>query len=111
IPIAISDSPAVFWASAVFMCLFVGPVQSSSRTYLARITPPEEAGENFGLYATTGRAVSFLGPVMFASFIALLGYQRAGALGISSVLLVGLLLFWSLTRAHSAARPPERSTN
>ena len=111
IPITISDSPAVFWGSAVFMCLFVGPVQSSSRTYLARITPPEEAGVNFGLYATTGRAVSFLGPVMFASFIALLGYQRAGALGIALVLLTGLLLFWSLTRAQSRARAPERSTN
>lgn len=111
IPIAVSDSPTVFWAAAVFMCLFVGPVQSSSRAYLARITPPEEAGENFGLYATTGRAVSFLGPVMFATFIALLGYQRAGALGIALVLIVGLFLFWSLRRSHSKAFPAERSSS
>ena len=111
IPIAVSDSPTVFWAAAVFMCLFVGPVQSSSRAYLARITPPEEAGENFGLYATTGRAVSFLGPVMFATFIALLGYQRAGALGIALVLIVGLFLFWSLRRSHTKAFPAERSSS
>lgn len=111
VPIAVSDSPTVFWTAAVFMCLFVGPVQSSSRAYLARITPPEEAGENFGLYATTGRAVSFLGPVMFATFIALLGYQRAGALGIALVLLVGLFLFWSLRRSHSRALSAERSSS
>lgn len=111
IPVAVSSSPAVFWGCAVFMCLFVGPVQSSSRAYLARITPPEEAGENFGLYATTGRAVSFLGPLLFAAFIALLGYQRAGALGIAAVLLAGLLLFWSLTRAHAPHRSTERSNN
>lgn len=111
VPIAISDSPAVFWTTAVFMCLFVGPVQSSSRAYLARITPPEEAGENFGLYATTGRAVSFLGPVMFATFIALLGYQRAGALGIALVLIAGLLLFWTLRRSQSGSLSAERSSS
>lgn len=59
---------------------------------LARLTPPERAGENFGLYATTGRAVSFLGPAMFALFISLLGYQRAGTLGIIIVLIIGLAL-------------------
>lgn len=111
VPIAVSDSPAVFWAAAVFMCLFVGPVQSSSRAYLARITPPEAAGENFGLYATTGRAVSFLGPVMFATSIALLGYQRAGALGIALVLMVGLALFSSLRRSHPIAPMAERSSS
>jgi UMF1 family MFS transporter len=110
-PIAVSDSPVVFWSCAVFMCLFVGPVQSSSRAFLARITPPEEAGENFGLYATTGRAVSFIGPVMFALFIALLGYQRAGALGIAVVLAAGLALFWSMIRSHNASNSADRSTS
>jgi UMF1 family MFS transporter len=111
VPIAVSDEPAVFWGCAVFMCLFVGPVQSSSRAFLARITPPEEAGENFGLYATTGRAVSFIGPVMFAAFIALMGYQRAGALGIAVVLAGGLVLFWMMHRAHSRASGADRSTS
>ena len=111
VPIAVSDEPAVFWGCAVFMCLFVGPVQSSSRAFLARITPPEEAGENFGLYATTGRAVSFIGPVMFAAFIALMGYQRAGALGIAVVLAAGLVLFWMMHRAHSRAVGADRSTS
>lgn len=92
LPIAFSDSVTVFWVCALTMCLFVGPVQSSSRTFLARITPPGREGENFGLYATTGRAVSFLGPFAFATAISLFGYQRAGALGIVLVLLVGLAI-------------------
>ena len=70
----------------------VGPVQAASRSFLARITPAEKAGENFGLYATTGRAVSFLGPAMFALTISLFGYQRAGVIGIIAVLAAGLLL-------------------
>ncbi|MDN6668349.1 MAG: MFS transporter, partial [Brevibacterium sp.] len=91
-PILISDDPVVFWICALVLSFCVGPVQASSRSFLARITPPERAGENFGLYATTGRAVSFLGPAMFAVFISLLGFQRAGTLGILLVLFVGLLL-------------------
>ena len=91
-PILFTDDPAVFWVCALVLSFCVGPVQASSRSFLARLTPPERAGENFGLYATTGRAVSFLGPAMFALFISLLGYQRAGTLGIIIVLIVGLAL-------------------
>lgn len=93
LPIAFNDSKTVFWAAAMWLCLFVGPVQSASRAFLTRITPAERAGENFGLYATTGRAVSFIGPFMFTTFIAVFGFQRAGALGIALVLLVGLAVF------------------
>jgi UMF1 family MFS transporter len=38
--------------------VFVGPILSASRSYLARIAPPGREGELFGLYATTGRFVS-----------------------------------------------------
>ncbi len=92
VPILFTDDPAVFWVCALVLSFCVGPVQASSRSFLARLTPPERAGENFGLYATTGRAVSFLGPAMFALFISLLGYQRAGTLGIIIVLIIGLAL-------------------
>ncbi|WP_051297394.1 MFS transporter [Brevibacterium album] len=109
IPILLSDSPVVFWAAAMFLCIFVGPVLASSRSYLARITPPEHAGENFGLYATTGRAVSFLGPACFSLAVMLLGFQRAGALGIALVLAVGLVLFLGI-RAPAGADPRIRAT-
>ncbi|GAA4283409.1 MFS transporter [Brevibacterium daeguense] len=92
VPIIVSGDKTVFWIAAMWLCLFVGPVQSASRPFLTRITPPERAGENFGLYATTGRAVSFLGPLLFAAFIALFGFQRAGAIGIMLVLAAGLVL-------------------
>ena len=98
LPIIVSDSKTVFWVAAMWLCLFVGPVQAASRSFLSRITPPERAGENFGLYATTGRAVSFLGPFMFSTFIMLVGFQRAGAIGIALVLAVGLILFLPVGR-------------
>lgn len=82
----------VFWTAGLALCLFVGPAQSASRTFLARIIPAGREGEVFGLYATTGRAVSFLAPTMFAVFVSVFGAAYFGILGIVLVLLAGLLL-------------------
>ncbi|GHG57759.1 MFS transporter [Sinomonas cellulolyticus] len=97
-----------FWVFGLFLCLFVGPAQSAARAYLARLAPDGEAGELFGLYATTGRAVSFLAPSLFslcitiaAPFVAAGQAQRWGILGIMAVLLAGLLVLLPV-------RPPAR---
>ncbi|KRE90165.1 MFS transporter [Arthrobacter sp. Soil764] len=88
-----------FWVFGLFLCLFVGPAQSASRAYLARLAPHGESGELFGLYATTGRAVSFLAPALFTLCITVATplvpagqAQRWGILGIMVVLLAGLLV-------------------
>ena len=79
------------------MCGFVGPAQSASRSLLTQICPPGYQGEVFGLYATTGKAVSFLAPALFGLFVtadhAITGgdnNQYWGIVGIVLVLLVGL---------------------
>ena len=76
----------MFWIFGLFLTLFVGPAQSSSRTFLARLAPPGREGQLFGLYATTGRAVSFLAPTLFGVAITVFGAQRAGIAGILVVL-------------------------
>ncbi|MEO6504891.1 MAG: MFS transporter [Terrimesophilobacter sp.] len=81
-----------FWIAGLSLSLFVGPVQSSSRSFLARITPHGREGEIFGLYATTGRAVSFLAPGLFSLFVGATGDTRFGIIGTVLVLLAGLLL-------------------
>ncbi|MBG6059138.1 UMF1 family MFS transporter [Cryobacterium sp. MP_M5] len=82
----------VFWTAGLALTLFVGPAQSASRTFLARLIPPGREGEVFGLYATTGRAVSFLAPTMFALMVTIFGETYWGILGIVLVLFVGLLV-------------------
>ncbi|NED96815.1 MFS transporter [Phytoactinopolyspora alkaliphila] len=89
--ITMFSGAATFWVCGLVLACFVGPAQSASRTFLARIVTPEREAEAFGLYATTGRAVSFLGPLAFSGFIAIFGSQRAGMAGIVLVLLLGLL--------------------
>ena len=88
----LGDAKTGFWIAGLFLTLFVGPVQAASRSFLARITPPGREGEIFGLYATTGRAVSFLAPGLFTMFVGFTGDTRFGILGIVLVLLAGLLL-------------------
>ena len=90
---------STFWTFGLLLCLFVGPAQASSRAYLARLAPEGESGELFGLYATTGRAVSFLAPTLFTLCITIATplvaageAQRWGILGIMVVLLAGLLV-------------------
>lgn len=92
-----------FWIFGLLLCLFVGPAQASSRAFLARLAPAGEEAELFGLYATTGRAVSFLAPSLFAAFITIFGAQRYGILGILAVLLAGLLV---LLPVRSPVRAP-----
>lgn len=82
----------VFWVFGLALCLFVGPAQASSRALLARVSPAGREGAIFGLYATTGRAASFIAPGLWTLFIALAGSTAWGVLGIVIVLAVGLVL-------------------
>jgi len=78
----------MFWVFGLILTLWVGPAQSSSRAFMARIAPVGREGEMFGLYATTGRAASFLAPALFALFSGLFT-DRVGIVGIALVLLAG----------------------
>ncbi|GAB2738458.1 MFS transporter [Salinifilum aidingensis] len=91
IVLMVLEGKTVFWVCGLALAIFVGPTQSASRTFLARISTSARQGEAFGLYATTGRAVSFLGPLAFSGFIAVFGVQRAGIAGIVLVLALGLI--------------------
>lgn len=94
----------VFWAAGLFLCLFVGPAQASSRSFLARLTPAGRESEVFGLYATTGRAASFLTPLLWGLVLQITGAIIWGTLAVLFVVLVGLLML-ALVRepAHTTA--------
>jgi UMF1 family MFS transporter len=89
----------VFWVLGLLLTVFVGPAQAASRSFLARLVPEGKGGEIFGLYATTGRVVSFLSPAAFGLFI-WFGAQVTGAentqywgiLGIVLILAAGFVV-------------------
>ena len=49
-----SGGQTVFWIFGLALCLFVGPAQSASRSFLARLIPAGREGEVFGLDADDG---------------------------------------------------------
>ena len=100
---------AAFWVGGLLLCLFVGPAQTSSRSLLGRLSPPERAGELFGLYATTGRAASFIAPAAFAVLTTIAQDQGFGILGIVLVLAVGLVLMLPVRGAVSPAEGAGRA--
>jgi MFS transporter, UMF1 family len=79
-----------FWICGLLLCLFVGPTLASARALMLRMSAEGKEGVAFGLYTTTGRAVSFLAPWMFFTFIDLFNTDRAGMAGICVVLAAGL---------------------
>jgi UMF1 family MFS transporter len=91
----VTTKPA-FWALALPLGLFFGPAQAASRTLMGRIAPAEKRGEYFGLFALTGRAVSFVGPAVLAAATTLFDSQRAGMATILLFLGGGAALLWTV---------------
>lgn len=103
------SGPGMFWVFGLVLTLFVGPAQSSARTYLARIAPVGREGQMFGLYTTTGRAVSFLAPSLFGLFSGVFGDDRWGIIGIILVLGAGLIALLPVAAAVDKALSPAKT--
>lgn len=91
-----------FWIWALIVSTFFGPVQAASRTMMARLAPDEIRTEMFGLFALTGKAVAFLGPLAVAWGTAATGSQRWGLATVLIFLGVGL---WILRGVKEPAPP------
>ena len=67
-----------FFAASVAMAFFVTAGFAASRTMMARLSPPTMLAEFFGLYALSGTATSFLGPLAIGALTRIFDSQRAG---------------------------------
>jgi len=88
----LAGSRTVFWGAALFVGAFVGPVQSASRSYMARRAPEALRNEMFGLYALAGKVTSFLGPALVATVTAITQSQRVGMGVVLIFFALGLVL-------------------
>lgn len=86
------DSVTWFWVLAVPLGLFSGPVQSASRSMLARMAPDHLMTEMFGLYALSGKITAFAGPLVLGWAVAMTESQRAGMATVLVFLVAGLVL-------------------
>lgn len=98
-----------FWVFGLSLSLFIGPVQSASRGLMTRMAPADSRAEMFGLYALSGKATSFLGPLIFGLVTAHFESQRAGMATILAFWIAGLLLL-ALVRVTHATKSDQASS-
>lgn len=92
LPLPTADSGSLFGTAAekayilygLLIGVAFGPVQASSRSYMARSVTAAESGRYFGIYALAGRATSFAAPFLVATVTALSG---SAALGMAVIIL------------------------
>jgi UMF1 family MFS transporter len=85
-----------FWIWGLALSTFFGPVQAASRTMMARLAPDELRNEMFGLFAVTGKAISFAGPLTVGWITAATGSQRWGLATVMVFFATGLWVFRSV---------------
>ena len=81
-----------FWLAGVLLGTMIGPNQSCSRSFLSQIIPIEKKNEFFGFFALTGKATSFLGPLLFG-IITTLHSQQFALLSVVVFFILGYIIF------------------
>jgi len=92
--------PLWFWVFGMTLGVFVGPAQAASRSYLARAVPAELRTEMFGLFALSGKATAFLGPLLVGWITVLASSQRVG--------MVTIIVFFAAGAALLLTVPEQR---
>ena len=92
-----------FWVAGIALGTFMGPAQAASRTLMARLAPAGQRAEMFGLYALSGKATNFAGPLALGWATLVFDSQRAGMATILLFLIAGFALL--LTVREPAHRP------
>lgn len=97
-----------FYIASALVGIGLGSCQSVTRSLLALFTPKENASEFFGFLGIAGKALAFLGPIIFGTVSKATGSQRPAILSIGAFFILGaiLLSFVNEERGKAAARIP-----
>ncbi len=103
-----SYSKQSFYVVAAFAGVGMGSCQSVSRSLFALFTPKENAAEFSGFLGIAGKALAFLGPIVFGTVSNATGSQRPAILAIGAFFIIGMILlsFVNEQRGKEAAKIP-----
>jgi UMF1 family MFS transporter len=91
-----------FYLLAAMVGLVQGGVQLLSRSYYARLVPPERAGEFFGFYNMLGEFAAIIGPMLIGVVSVTTHSPRASILSVILLFAVGAALL-------TLVKPEQRS--
>ncbi len=85
--------PELFYLATnqIFAMFFVTGL-SSSRTLMARLSPPELATQFFGLFALSATVTAFLAPLLVATATDLFESQRIGFASLAALMIIGAIM-------------------
>ncbi|MEK9598818.1 MAG: MFS transporter [Alphaproteobacteria bacterium] len=95
----------IFWLVGVGLGLFVGPVQSASRTYLSLTASDKHKGGLFGLYMVSGKLTSFIGPFLYGWLVMMSGNERYGMAVVLLLIALGFVLLPSKDATRNINHP------
>jgi len=93
-------SVSTFFFLAAINGLFIGPIQSASRVVITSMLNKNNQGKGFGLFATSGKLTSFLGPLMVSTVTFLTASQRLGFSAAILLLLAGLFVLLNIKKIN-----------
>ena len=91
-------SKSAFFFLATVNGLFIGPVQSASRVVITSLLNKSNQGTGFGLFATSGKLTSFLGPLLVSTVTFLTNSQRIGFSAAVILLFAGLIILVNIKK-------------
>jgi MFS transporter, UMF1 family len=84
-----------FWILGMLGGLFIGPLQSASRSFMSHLAPEDLFNEMFGFYSFSGKATSIIGPWLVSFLIFQFNSLRIGLSIVVAFFIIGgiIMLF------------------
>ena len=98
ITILFTFSVSTFFFLAAINGLFIGPIQSASRVVISSMLNKNNQGKGFGLFATSGKLTSFIGPLLVSTVTFLTASQRIGFSAAIILLFSGLIILLNIKK-------------
>ena len=100
VAILFTFTASTFFYLAAINGLFIGPIQSASRVVITSMLNKNNQGKGFGLFATSGKLTSFLGPMLVSTVTFLTSSQRIGFSAAIILLLFGLIILLNIKKIN-----------
>ena len=94
--ILLSNNKILFWILGIGIGLFIGGLQSTSRSCMARLSKKNDQSKMFGIYGLSGKITAFLGPYSVALLTTTFNNQKAGFISIIIFFILGYLIIRNL---------------
>ena len=95
-----SQTETQFWIAGIVVGLLMGPNQSASRSLMGRLIPKDKENEFYGFFAFSGKATSFMGPILLGILTQAFDSQRAGVSAVLIFFLIGGIILMGVKDTH-----------